>query len=86
MKWQDIILAMCLFAFNTALVPSLFGKQKPRLATSVITSLFVMPQMVVFFTLSLWFSLAMSTVNWLLWTILVIQKWRIDKNISSQKI
>ena len=71
--WQDWILSISVLALNIALIPSLWGKAKPRLATSLLTALFLLPQTVVFFSLSLWYSLAMVLVNITLWLILALQ-------------
>jgi hypothetical protein len=75
-RWQDYVIALSIIAFNIALLPSIFGKDKPRLATSVMTALFLIPQFIAFFTLSLWFSFSMCLVNALLWGTLAVQKYR----------
>ncbi len=72
--WQDWVLSVSVLAFNLALIPSLIGAQKPRITTSVLTALFLLPEVVVFATLRLWYSLAMTTVNACLWTALAIQR------------
>lgn len=73
-SWQDIVLAICIAAFNVALIPSIFGKSKPQLSTSVLTFSFLIPQAIVFFSLSLWYSFIMAVINATLWAILAIQK------------
>lgn len=75
--WQDAVLAICVLAFNIALIPSVIGKEKPRMATSFLTFTFLVPQAFVFFTLSLWYAFAMSTVNAMLWLALALQKAKI---------
>jgi hypothetical protein len=72
--WQDIVLAISVLAFNIALLPSLFGKQKPRIATSLLTALFLIPEVVVLFSLSLWYSFAMALLNAILWSTLASQR------------
>lgn len=72
-NWQDIVLAISVLAFNVALVPSLIGKQKPRIATSLITATFVLPQVIVFMSLSLWYSFAMALINAIFWFSLAVQ-------------
>jgi hypothetical protein len=62
-------------AFNIALLPSLIGKQKPRIATSLLTALFLIPEVIVFFSLSLWYSFAMALINAIFWTILAAQRY-----------
>lgn len=76
-NWQDWVLAITVAAFNAALIPSVFGKDKPRLVTSVLTASFMLPQAVVFLSLSLWYSFAMACLSALLWTVLAIQKSRV---------
>lgn len=73
-SWQDIVLAISVLAFNIALLPSIRSKQKPRLATSVMTALFLIPEIIVFLSLSLWYSFAMALTNMLLWTALAVQR------------
>lgn len=74
-SWQDIVLSSSVLAFNVALIPSLFGKQKPRIATSVLTASFLIPEIIVFFSLSLWYSLVMALLNTILWSVLAIQRY-----------
>jgi hypothetical protein len=74
-SWQDIVLAISVLAFNIALLPSLIGKQKPRIATSLLTALFLIPEVIVFFSLSLWYSFAMALINAIFWTILAAQRY-----------
>lgn len=73
-SWQDVVLAISVLAFNVALVPSLVGKQKPRVATSVLTAAFLIPELVVFISLSLWYSFTMTAINATFWTVLAIQR------------
>jgi len=73
--WQDLVLAISVFAFNVALIPSVVGKQKPRMMTSVLTALFLVPEVIVFFSLSLWYSFTMALINALLWTVLAVQRY-----------
>lgn len=77
-SWQDIVLAICVLFFNIALIPSVLGKSKPQLSTSALTFTFLIPQVFVFFTLSLWYAFIMSSINACLWGILIIQKAQIN--------
>ncbi len=74
-SWQDIVLSISVLAFNVALLPSVAGKQKPRMATSILTALFLIPEVVVFFSLSLWYSFVMALLNAGLWSVLAIQRY-----------
>lgn len=78
-SWQDIVLSISVLAFNIALIPSLVGKQKPRMTTSLITAVFLIPQVIVFFSLSLWYSFAMALINSLLWFTLLAQAYSKSK-------
>lgn len=75
-NWQDWVLAITVAAFNAALIPSVLGIDKPRLMTSVLTASFMIPQAIVFLSLSLWYSFAMACLNAILWMVLAIQKSR----------
>ena len=72
--WQDLVLATSYIVFNIALIPSIIGKDKPNFKTSVITATFQIPCLVVYLSLSLWFSAALATLNFSLWATLAIQK------------
>lgn len=74
-NWQDIVLSISVLAFSVALLPSLLGKQKPRIATSLLTALFLLPEVIVFFSLSLWYSFAMALINAVLWFALAAQRY-----------
>jgi hypothetical protein len=74
-NWQDIVLSISVLAFNIALIPSLIGTQKPLIMTSLITASFLIPQVIVFFSLSLWYSFAMALINSVLWFSLALQRY-----------
>ena len=73
--WQDLILAVSMAAFNIALIPSVMSKHKPAVNTSLLTAVFLVPVVVVYVTLSLWYSAVMVAINCILWTTLMIQKY-----------
>lgn len=75
-SWQDIVLSLSLVAFNVALIPSITGKQKPRMTTSVLTALFLIPQIIVFASIGLWYSFTMAVINSVLWATLAVQRYR----------
>ena len=74
--WQDFVLAASILGFNIALFPTVSGESKPAIATSLLTVLFQVAALVVFISLALWYSAAMSLMNALLWAILALQKYR----------
>ena len=75
-NWQDIVLSISLLAFNMALIPSIASNQKPRLATSVLTAIFLIPEVIVFANLKLWYSLIMTSTNAIMWAILALQRFK----------
>lgn len=68
------MLAVSILGFNIALVPTVFSKSKPALSTSAMTVVFMVATVVVYVSLSLWYSAAMSSINALLWATLGVQK------------
>ena len=84
MSWQDIVVAVSVLAFNIALIPSVLGKQKPRLATSITTALFLIPQIIAFVSLELWYASAMAFINAGLWVVLALQQMRRNR-IATQR-
>jgi hypothetical protein len=74
-RWQDILLSLSLLAFNVALIPSVVGRQKPRLATSILTAVFLIPEIIVFASLHLWYSFTMTLINTALWATLAFQRY-----------
>lgn len=86
MKWQDIVIAICQLSFLPAMLPTLIGKDKPAFSTSLLNAIIVSIIVTCMLTLNLWFSAATGLITAIIWTILAIQKWRIDKNKPSQRI
>lgn len=72
-QWQDIVLATSTLVFNIALLPSVFGKRKPALGTCLLTSTFLIANVTVYFSLSLWYAAIMASINFSLWATLLIQ-------------
>ncbi|HET6925060.1 MAG TPA: hypothetical protein VFH39_04480 [Candidatus Saccharimonadales bacterium] len=71
--WQDVVLAICILGFNVALVPSVFSKSKPAVATRAITASALALSVIVYISLSLWYTVAMQALNCGLWVILGVQ-------------
>lgn len=72
--WQDIVLSISFAVFNIALIPSVISKHKPAIGTSLLTTTFLIPGLIVYISLSLWYSAAMTLINIILWATLLIQK------------
>jgi len=79
-SWQDIVLAISIFVFNIALIPSVLGKSKPELSTSLVTTIFMTATVIVYASLSLWYATVMSAINTILWGILAFQKMKSKKS------
>jgi hypothetical protein len=84
-QWQDIVLAICVLVFNLALIPSIFGRSKPALATSVLNVAFMLAVVTVYFNLHLWYSATMNSINTILWAILAAQKYTSLKTSKHKK-
>ena len=75
MKWQDYVISSGLFVFTIALVPSIRGKDKPALFTSIMTSSVMYVFTMTFITLGLWASALGQFVGASAWATLAIQKY-----------
>lgn len=76
MAWQDIIIAAGQWVFLLALLPSIFGKDKPALATSIATSVVLAVLAFTYATLSLWVSTISGILVSSAWLVLAVQKYR----------
>jgi len=78
MTWQDIIIAAGQWVFLLALLPSILGKDKPALTTSIATSVVLAVLAFTYATLSLWISTISATLVSSAWLTLAVQKQRIN--------
>lgn len=76
MIWQDWVFGIGAIIFSIALLPSVFGKEKPSMSTSVPTGAILLLFAFTQASLSLWFASGMSVVAGSLWFTLAIQRWR----------
>lgn len=60
MIWQDWVFGIGTIIFAIALLPSVFGKEKPAISTSVPTGAILMFFAFTQASLSLWFTLAIQ--------------------------
>ena len=74
MTWQDIVLSVAQVIFAGALLPSVFGKDKPALTTSLVTGLLLIVLVFTFYTLELWFSAGSTAFLSAVWLVLAVQK------------
>lgn len=77
--WQDTVIAICNLAFVPAMLPTILGKDKPALSTSVLNAIIVSIIAFALATLNLWFAFATATIIALIWTILAVQKILINR-------
>lgn len=71
--WQDYVISGGQFVFALAMIPTIRSAQKPALLSSVITALGLSIFAVCFATLSLWLSVAGTSVGALTWWIVAAQ-------------
>jgi uncharacterized integral membrane protein len=71
---QDTILTVGLLVFIVAMIPSVLGKEKPALLTSLPTGIVTAVFAGVYVSLNMWFSAVTSTILALLWLTLAAQK------------
>lgn len=83
MSWQDFILAAGAWIFAIALLPSVFGKDKPAFSSSLITGSVLAVYIVAYISLSLWVAAVSVSITTALWFILAIQKYLIFRRKSS---
>lgn len=76
MPWQDLVLTAGSWVFIIALIPTLRGKEKPQVSTSVVTGCILVVYSVVYSTLELWISVLSTAALALTWFALAAQKLR----------
>ena len=76
MTWQDIVLSVAQVIFAGALLPSVFGKDKPALTTSLVTGSLLIVLVFTFYTLELWFSAGSTAFLSAVWFVLALQKFK----------
>lgn len=72
--WQDYVIAVGSIIFVIALIPSVLGKHKPALSTSLLTGTVLLVFAMTYLTLSLWFAAITTTLTATLWYVLAVQK------------
>ncbi len=82
MRWQDIVISICQIFFVVAMIPSIRSNDKPAFSTSVMNVILVGIIVVCLFTLNLWFSSITAAMVGLTWSVLAIQKRKLDLTSS----
>ncbi len=80
MHWQDVVLTIGQIIFIIALFPSIVGKDKPALQTSILTSAVAFSVAIVYITLSVQFAAISAGLNGIFWLILAVQKYTAKVN------
>lgn len=84
MIWQDLVFTAGTIVFAAALLPSLFGKNKPELSTSLTTGSVSAVFAFTYFSLHLVFSSILTGVNSLFWFILAVQVYIRNKKVIKE--
>ena len=85
MIWQDILLMIGGVGFFIGLTPSLFGKRKPEITSSLITGSILLTYCFVYFTLGLWLAFVSTLATSTAWFILAIQVIKEKKDGNRQR-
>ena len=81
MIWQDIVIMLVNIALGDALVPQIIKDFKAKkcevtIQTSAVSAISLYIMAIAVFTLNLYFSAAITFLDAILWTIILIQKFR----------
>jgi hypothetical protein len=79
MMWQDIVITIANILFSWALIPQVYHGFKNKrgiilLQTATLTTIGLYSTAFAFFTLKLYFSATISTLNGTFWLLLLIQR------------
>lgn len=72
--WQDKVIAICQLLFFVAMLPTIFGKDKPPVTTSFMNVTLVAIITISMATLHLWLAVITGTTTATAWLIVGIQK------------
>jgi len=75
MQWQDWVFSVGQIIFLVALIPTIRGKDKPAITTSVITSIILAIFAFTYFSLKLRFATLTSIAMTTAWATLAVQKY-----------
>ncbi len=76
MAWQDMVLAIGGFIIAAGIIPTILSPAKPPIATSTIIVATLAVFTLTFATLGLWFTVAATAVQAVLWGIVLAQSLR----------
>lgn len=75
MMWQDVIMTLGQFVFFIALIPIIKATEKPTVSTCLITAIVLTVYIPTLWTLSLFISVAATSLVALAWWVLFFQSW-----------
>lgn len=81
MIWQDYVFAIGAIVFIFALMPTVRGKSKPPLITSITTSIVLFVYSYNYLTLKLWFAMVTTAATATQWAVLAFQKYQQNHKI-----
>ena len=73
MSWQDLVLAVGGFVIAAGIVPTILGRVKPAIVTSLTIVVVLGVSMFAFATLGLWLTAAGVALQFVLWGIVLAQ-------------
>lgn len=79
MTWQDLVISIGSWIFIFSLLPALMGKDKPPTSTSFPTGVVLLVYAFVYITLHLWLSVVSTAIMAVLWLVLGVQKYGMQK-------
>jgi hypothetical protein len=85
MHWQDYVISVAQIFIIFSLFSSVIGKSKPELSTSRTNAILVFIIATCFLSLHFWFSAVTAYGVSADWTILAIQKIRLDRSVRELK-
>ncbi len=81
--WQDYLITVAQIIFAISLFPSLLSKdKKPALQTSLWTALALFAMVIALYSLDAILGAILTTVNAILWLVLLYQRYSLDKNLK----
>lgn len=80
MTWQDIVFSVGAWIFIIALLPSIFGKDKPPFSSSILTGGVLLIYAFTYMSLHFWVTMASTGLLGIAWLTLAVQKFLSKKS------
>ncbi len=85
MVWQDIVIFIGQWVFVIAIIPTILGKEKPALSTSIVTGTVLVIFALTYLTLKLWLSTISASMISAAWFLLALQKYNQNRRKKIEK-